>query len=766
MINTAVSTRAAVLSERAWAEIVATAMGLEEPADIDRVQNVLAEAGVTAGRPPTQEHHLKVKGIYFAGIKVLRGCPSEDGGGEPGAADDAADAQVTTVPFSFLHTFGPGFTAFATDGINDAGKSTILGVLLWAIRGSAPNPTLQGDIRDSWLREAVVTLDIDGTTILIHWLIDDGRPEGGIYTVAGDVDLAQLRAAGLWTATQEWEAANHPPGNTDDAASINESAVIWPGQALVDDLHEAGGARILAKFENDGEFEEAVAGVMLPRMDLEPVKVWQKRPGAVDQHDATVVEHGWKTLALALAITDPTSGSVLGEQVYATQHLMSVFLGSTWSVPTVTARWQQRRAEQIVSGARRRVAEDQKARRENLDKLNDELAEAKVALDALGKVPAFLDVLAVTETASNDALAASAAQRAWLDAAVEYGEVERALDRAKQDLHALVEAAATKKFWHSLRPSCCPRCDKVIDNQQWAREQEGHCSLCDGEFIEVAIAPDVDEPPAVEDSEVDATEDNEDNEDNEDEIVAVRVQVAELEKQLATASALDESTKATYDQLREAAAASAAVLAQYDKAAAAERRQMEDRISVLIGRIEEREAIDASASDPNVAEHEFACSVFKAAGEYAVKQRDLEQHRTLKIVSEVITDLGAKFGVRNLISAKLGANGHLPVMKGVKTDKFSDLAPGERLRLRIALIVGLLRAGDQTGTGRHPGLLVVDDLTTQEINHENAAAMTRELVAIPGLQIITASTYASTLAEAAGDAGDVVTPPEGSDVMF
>lgn len=735
-----VPARPTVLSDRDWAEAVAIALELTHESDIIRVETILKEAGLSAGRPPASQHRLQVKGLYFAGIKVIR---------SPGDETD-----VETVPFSFQHSFASQFTAFATDGLNDCGKSTILGILLWGLRGVVPLPTLQADVREDWLREVILTLELDNATLIVQWLVDRGRPDGAIYLATDDIDLSPLKDAGLAAATAEWEATSEADVPT-----------VWPGSDFVNDLHSTGLATVVASFENQKMFESAVAGVMMSRLDLEPVLVWQKRAGAADKHDASVSEHGWRTLSTAMVITDPTSGSVIGEEVFAVQHLMGVFLGSTWAPSRVTARWQLSRADRDIAAVRRRATDDQNVRRDTLDKLETELGARYSELEALGDVPDYNDVLAATETASRDAIDVAWAQRSSLDAAAEYSQVERDLAEVSRDLHALVEARATRRFWHSLRPSCCPRCDRQIDQEQWQREQEGHCSLCDAEFVEV------NEPMPANHVSMPEDQNNErdnltDGEETEDELAAVESQVAELTRQKYEASIRASEAKAALERARDTARASALALEQQDRASAARRRQIEDQVSVLRGRIAERKVIEAALDNPLLEEQIFARQVFKAAGEYAEKERDKEHRQTLERVSGVITDLGQKFGVRNLISAKLGANGHLPVMKGVSSHKFSDLPGGERLRLRIALIVGLLQSGTQTGTGRHPGLLIVDDLTSQEINHDNAAAMVEELVKIQNLQVITASTYAQTLKNAAGKLGDVVTPPPGHDVMF
>lgn len=774
------ATSTAILSDQAWAELVAAKMGLSDEAETTRVRQVLTQAGVHGGRPPSNQHRAQVEAVYFSGIKVVRddaepvaydmdppsGTAAEDMDGNASASASAFQAapqhETTTAPFSFQHTFDTTFTAFATEGKNLTGKSAILGVILWGLRGTPPTPTLQADVRDNWLRDAVLVVKVDSTRIVIAWRIDHGRPEGAIYTVLGDapIDLSPLRAAGLASATTEWERAQLALTiDPSEGGETEPEPIVWPGAKLCQDLLDVGILSQLGVFVTADEFEEAVADTLMERLELEALPVWQRRPGSVDEHDADVAYHGWKTVAQAMAIVDPTSRSVLGEHPFATNLLLSLFLGSRWAIPTMVARTQKARTDQAVAAHRRRQEADAQVRKQSIDQLEVELAAARAALAALGDAPAYLEVLAATEAAKADSLAEARAHAAYQLAAITYGTAGRDLEAAEQDLHALAEAAATRRFWHSLRPSCCPRCDNVIAEEMWAREQAGQCSLCSNDFIET--------PETVEiDPEVVAGDPQGDNEDNEDEIVALRVQVANQKRIVEEASDLEETRRHEYHALRAAAARSAAALDQLDRAASADRYDVEMRIARLEARIGERNSIDADATLTHHDSDEFTSEVLKTALAYATAQRDLEQRQALAQVTEVITELGIEFGIRNLISARLGGNGHLPVVKGKTKENFGDLAPGERLRLRIALIVGLLRAGRASGTSRHPGLLIIDDLTTHEMNHGDAASMARRLADMPGLQVITASTYAITLKEAVGDRATIVGPPEGSDVMF
>lgn len=769
-----------VLTDRQWARRVATAAGLDDPKLIEKVETALAEADVRPGKPPAKPHRLHVTSVYFAGVKTIR---EAEPGGQTVLVETALDTnsprehEVAREPFSFHHEFGPGMTAFATDGVNLAGKSTILGVLLWALRGAVPNPTLQPDVVRNWLREAAVALQLDDRTILVHWRIDQGRPEGSVYDVLvpDGIDLSPLSDAGLAAARHELElreptqtaAAGAEKGGIDTdgpTPSPSSATVAWPGVALVEQLVAIDALRSLANFESDDTFESAMSGVLMRRLDLEPIKVWQKMPGATDKSDAKIVEHGWKTLSQALAIIDPTNSSVLGEIPMLVNQLLTVFLGSAWSRPVITARWQKSKADQSLASARRRAETDSQVRRGTQKNLEDRISVLRTELDDLGAIPGYLDVQAATSEATQTAVDAAAAQATLLATALTYGTAERLLERTKADLHALVEAVATRRFWHSLRPSCCPRCDKAIEDDQWAREREGHCSLCDSEFIEVHQPGDeANETP--EPADVEAGEAG-DGEDQEDEIVAIREQLAVLEEQVVATSAAHDQAQVASELAQAAAAAAAEKLSNLDRAASEQRRGLEDELNVLLGRLEERTIMNDAVEPDGLADLQFVANVLKAALDIATGERDAEQKQLLEIVSAVITEFGIEFGVRNLVRANLNAAGRLSTLKGETPHNFSDLAPGERLRVRIALIVGLLRVGEETGAGRHPGLLIIDDLTSHEIDREDAAKIAARLTTQKDLQVITASTYAPTLAEAIGGNGSVVTPPQGMNVMF
>ncbi len=736
--------RQPVMLDSEWAQAVADRAGLGD--DVERVAEVLAETGVNAGTSPAARHTLRVSAVYFAGLKNV-------------ADDPAEPTHIEVRPFAFHHVFVDGMTAFATDGVNSAGKSTILGVLLWALRGEVVGGTISGDLQRDWLREAAVTFTVDGATLLVQWRIDNGRATGKICTVthAGDADLEGLAKAGL-------SLGEEVVASSTDArlGGTQEAEVSWPGEQLVEDGVRTGRFQLLAEFVGDVQFKATMSAVFMPRLGLEPIKVWTKNRGAVDEHDAKVVPHGWAVLSQAFSIIDPDKPAVLGEVPNEVNQLLAVFLGSRWSQTVVTARWQLGRLRAQASGIRRRATTDDDARSSIKTALTERLESARAEIAGLLGVPSHQEVADAARAATRDALILTRAESTRL----ECERIERTsrvlLREGQADLHALTEAVATRRFWHSVRPSCCPRCDRQIEDAEWGREQEGQCSLCASPLVDLALVP------AAEDSDVGELADELDEEDRIDDLATVRAQVEELEARVSRSRVALEQSVQSVQAASAAAAASAAELERLEHAASPRRRELELQIAALEGRLDERSAMrEASADgDAELGELDATIRVLEAAEALALRARNAEHNQVLERVSEVITRLGVEFNVRHLVSARLDAGGRLPVVKGSTPHNFGRLPPGERLRLRAALIVGLLEVGAATGTGRHPGLLIIDNLTGHEITRSDAAAMAHRLSRVPGLQLITASTYGPVLVDAIGSHGEVVTPPEGHPFMF
>ncbi|MFB9830813.1 hypothetical protein [Actinoallomurus acaciae] len=107
-----------------------------------------------------------------------------------------------------------------------------------------------------------------------------------------------------------------------------------------------------------------------------------------------------------------------------------------------------------------------------------------------------------------------------------------------------------------------------------------------------------------------------------------------------------------------------------------------------------------------------------------------------------ILSLGQRFGISGLCRVKLNRAAHLPVTKEGTDYKFSKLPDGDKLRLKVAVVIALLRIGHRRGAGRHPGLLFVDSPGAEEVAAGSLREMISGLVEVAaelGLQVVTAT---------------------------
>ncbi|EBK2137973.1 hypothetical protein ZU58_23980, partial [Salmonella enterica subsp. enterica serovar Enteritidis] len=134
-------------------------------------------------------------------------------------------------------------------------------------------------------------------------------------------------------------------------------------------------------------------------------------------------------------------------------------------------------------------------------------------------------------------------------------------------------------------------------------------------------------------------------------------------------------------------------------------------------------------------------------------------------LNEEILRLANDFGALGLESIDLSSDAKMSVRKGNQTSSFSKLTPGERLRLRIATAIALLRIGKELGVGRHPGLLIIDSPGSEETSESDLATLLSELRRVAteteGLQIFIASANAAAVLDALGRENCIVAPEGG-----
>ncbi len=65
---------------------------------------------------------------------------------------------------------------------------------------------------------------------------------------------------------------------------------------------------------------------------------------------------------------------------------------------------------------------------------------------------------------------------------------------------------------------------------------------------------------------------------------------------------------------------------------------------------------------------------------------------------------------------ELKGNTHLLCTKGTaRPETFGSCTNGEKVRLKLAATLAMLKVAERSGVGRHPGLLLVDSLGANEV---------------------------------------------------
>ena len=171
---------------------------------------------------------------------------------------------------------------------------------------------------------------------------------------------------------------------------------------------------------------------------------------------------------------------------------------------------------------------------------------------------------------------------------------------------------------------------------------------------------------------------------------------------------------------------------------------LETEAAALAAVIAEFENLADDVPDQPEAQPEDAArvEVLQAALDEAKDRRRDGFSGVVDEVNAAILELARRFGFATLEAAKLNMAAQLRLVKGGTNTSFSHQTPGEKLRLRIAVVVALLRVAHNFGIGRHPGLLLIDSIGAEETEPGDLAEFMRELESVTselGIQTIVAS---------------------------
>jgi len=499
----------------------------------------------------------------------------------------------------------------------------------------------------------------------------------------------------------------------------------------------------LARASDGEEWADQVGTFMMSQLGLDEIQVYNRPRN--DDEAGTIKSHGWPAYFNVLY---PPAGAdtVLLGGTAADQlpiRLMQVFL----DMPEAT-RWMR-----VYALEKRLVSEFEAEQRRGKDanatiakQLTDAESRQAAAESRLtlirGQQPAeSLQELARLSAEAGERLA-SARQEADVAAS---GFAQARSDRIADEkaLNLLRESRAASALFHGLDPQSCPRCEVAISEQRRAREHDDqHCAVCDSALIVV---------------------DQDEYEERDAQAVGA------LEATRAAESALEAALGKSQMALSLAQSELDAVAARLTQAQAA--HQVAERIEAeqeLAGARAVVETLRAMA--PEMPQLPLTVVVLGAAAKYLKEEITQVSAALYSELSDATRDLAKSFGIGELEAIRIKANGNMDVTKGGGAkSSFSSQSPGERLRLRYALVVALLRIAQERDIAGHPGLLLLDSLKAEEVQDDHARTLLQGLVTAaveqPGMQILV-TTADQALAGSVSGVAATITPKLSRTTLF
>lgn len=657
-----------------------------EGLELGRVEQILAKEGIVDRSNAGVPVQLQIVRVAFSGLKSV--VVNMGGDTVPTTEHDEQKPRVQ-VPFKIDWSPGTGVNGVGSEK-NLRGKSSVLKVIQWALVGRSP---LRADVQQ-WIASVTVEFTIDGTLFAVVFQAVHGVPNGNLWQ--------RLRS----------------------------------GQ---------GEGVKLGSFSNSDTFEALMNSFMLERLRLEDLSVWAKDK---------LQPHAWPSYAGALNFYADQLDPLIGNVSSLSTRLLQMFAGTSWAPPVGHLNAALGRYEyESKMAAQEASAGEEFARTQRAD-AEARYEQARAALDALpSNVTDIASVFALVSHANDTSRTAHALRLQLMTARGALDEARAGVQAESARRRAATEDRLARKFFNSMQPTQCPRCASKVTAEHRRAEHEDHeCSLCHSGLDLAALDDQVMVASNVSDNDreqlrskasqvMDAVEEDDDDGSAVDDLVALEQIVAAAERSVEAIEADLADAEGSEQE------AISSVEAAQDGLAAAERRQQATiELAHAQGALE---SLGLPPADTGLnGESDLVGAVLRAAKPIVDKWLKADQDPILDLVSEEIARLAREFGINNLERVVLKGNGNMTVWTGGAPEGYASITGGERIRLKIATAIALMRVGKREGVGRHPGLLFIDSPASEEIDETDLAEMLGALVDVAteaNVQLFVATAHTALL---------------------
>lgn len=632
---------------------------------LSTVDSIFATANISEEVGTRQSEHLTFHRLTFNGVK--RATKAGDG------------------PFRFEWAgLDSGLWLVLSDDLNQVGKSTILEVMLWALRGRVRG--LRPEVR-AWIERVELEFSIG----LDRYLVQFDEKESG---------------------------------------PVGELLRVSPGPA-----------QILSTFEGNEPFEHAMGELMMKRFALQAIPIVNRQADVAEQ-----IHHTW-TLYAASMFIEGANKAILGDVVVGALwwRMLHLFVGMPYSGAHMSLRSAVTLTALRLEKLQGRAA-GVTSLRDELSKLDARINELTDRLNASTVVtPHGADVQELLRAYTREAVALSKLEHSVADAEHRLSVATRHANEARSELRRLQDGAAAKRVFAGLNPVCCPRCAKPFPSERMEVESSGgNCAVCDRdtltddhEAMEAALA---------------------ETQARIDDAAAEKDEAAEQLRQCRTKR---DSAQSTVDLL-------AAGIRDVEQNLSAYQAQQEMRLELerARGAYEQLKELESEqrVSEPaeELAEQLRILQIAESVAEERLKASgaDLLEQLETELVS-----VATRIGFRGLESVAIRGNGITLKVSGTESS-FGKQTAGQRLRLRISLVIAMMKLAGRSGRGHHPGLLFIDSPGSEELSESDLSAMMGEIRALcaetNNLQIFVSSARGRSLAGVVGSNRQVWPKPSGA----
>jgi cell division protein FtsB len=569
-------------------------------------------------------------------------------------------------PFVYDQAFAPGVNVICIP-VNEVGKSSILKTIKYALTGD--NGDLDADVR-SWITDVwlAFALDRQEFTVLLSTrggspraLLVPGEEFGPIETVAEETTLAIVDVSGA------------------EAIKAELRRFFFQRQGL----------GRLSWTQQDAS-----------------------APGGVAERSTS-----WLTYFQALQIPDGGDRYLLCDTQHAIGNqdglILSAFLGLNLVEPLNQLGLEAARARKEVKLEERLTAEQVQQAKEEAGRLEAELQVARARLREIASTQAARRRAveggepAQRLVAAQLALVERASERARLEA--EREELNRTLQRRRARERQLREVVVLQLHFTGLEVSLCPNCDAAVDSVAVEREQTAHtCRLC-GKPAQDADAQ---------------------------EIAALNAEADDIKREIDDMAQGRDAITARLGALRREIEALTAEVVTFTEAAqrgiefalpTAEEEAEGNGLHERVGRLQAELGLARRRAEPPATEDnelELRVRVVEKVRDVLRDEAARRNRGLLERLSALTQDTARTIGAESISDVTCSPLGKVELRKHGERVSFTGIQnEGERLRIKLAFFLAMMRLGREPGLGRHPGFLLVDQPGSGEMVPEDSVAL-------------------------------------------